>query len=91
MHNLMMQCLYFLLSIISSLIHDIVYSLTCTDMYANVSLCTCNIEQLVKVVVIKENCNSKARKKNKKLKKKRKGGRQKPTCLTGITRQFSLC
>jgi hypothetical protein len=57
-------------------------------MSANVALCTCNIEQLVKVVVIKDS-NKARKKKNRKLRKKRNRGRHKPTCLAGVTRRFS--
>jgi hypothetical protein len=64
-------------------------------MSANVALCTCNIEQLIiKVeVIIKDDKKSKRRKKQqqqKRAERKRKGGRQKPMCLTGITRRFPL-
>jgi hypothetical protein len=38
MHKLMMQCPYFLLSTISSLMHDIVYSLTCSETSKGLSL-----------------------------------------------------
>jgi hypothetical protein len=38
MHNLMMLCPYFFLPTISSLMHDIVYSLICSGMSKDLSL-----------------------------------------------------